>query len=101
MKINNREAMYRSFSGYSVTLSLINPNDEKTSKATMIVDGSFANELQAGNHAKATYSDAIGNVAYRVDSCTRFTKKIAMYLDDFVKYGFEVDDNMKPVENQD
>lgn len=97
MKLNGKEIMYRTFKGYNVQMKVIDEN-ENISVEWIYVDGKFNGIQDIMNTAKTQYEITNpGSVVFKVIVTEEVNKKIAMYIDDFVKNGFEVDDDFKPV----
>lgn len=99
MKINGKECMYRSFEGYNVTVKTLNAETEQFKTDCIYIDGKFNSMQDVQNTAKEQYERAnVGEIVFKVLSTEKVSRKVAMTIDDFVKYGFEIDDNFKPIE---
>ena len=99
MKINGKEIMYRSFEGYNVTIKAVNDETDKIIRDTVYIEGKFASEQQAMTYAIEHYTN--GNYkAFKAIGIEQIKRKVAMYLDDYVKMGFEIDDNFKTIEKE-
>ena len=97
MKINGREVMYRSFEGYNVTMKAINLDTDEISVVTLYIEGKFAGDEQAKTWALDHYNSE-NMKAFKVLTIEKVSRKMAMYLDDYIKNAFEIDDNFKPIE---
>ena len=99
MKINGKECMYRSFEGYNVTVKALNSETEDFKVDTIYIDGKFSGMQDVQNTAKEQYERAnTSMIVFKILSTEKIMKRVAMTIDDFVKYGFEIDENNKPIE---
>ncbi len=100
MKIKGKgECMYRSFKGYNVTMRVINNETEEISSVVYVLEGTFLGEQDIKNSAKVAYEIENENMTViKINGYNEFSKRIAMTISDFVKYGFEIDEDNKPID---
>lgn len=100
MRINGKECMYRSFVGYNVVIKFIRNDNDEIGQCVQYIDGDkFTGTQDILNTAKDTFNrENPGATAYKTGQIEKVSRKIAMRLEDFINYGFEVDDSFKPVE---
>ena len=99
MKIEGRDAMYRSFEGYNVTLKIVNMDTDEIKTTVMYTEGKFASDDQAKTWAMEHYVNGEWK-AFKATAIETVKYKVAMFTEDFVKAGFLIDDDLKPIKDE-
>ena len=99
MKIKGKgECFYRTFKYVKATVKVINNDTDEIAVKDIILDGEYFEGMDVLNACRKNIAIANANfTVFKLVTWYAEEKKIAMTIDDFLRYGFEIDDDFKPV----